>query len=81
VKRLLLDDLTGAYQRAGLSGILDELADEHAKTGADYALAMIDVDHLKTLNDVYGHATGDAALKAVAQRAASVLRQHDLLFR
>lgn len=81
MKRLLLDDLTGAYQRAGLSDILDELADDYARTGADYALAMIDVDHLKTLNDVYGHATGDAALKAVAQRAASVLRQHDMLFR
>ena len=81
MERLLLDDLTGAYQRTGLSDLLDELALERARSGTDYALAMLDVDHLKTLNDVYGHATGDAALKAVAERASRVLRAGDMLFR
>lgn len=81
MERLLLDDLTGAYQRTGLSDLLDELALERARSGTDYALAMLDVDHLKTLNDVYGHATGDAALKAVAERASRVLRAGDKLFR
>lgn len=81
MERHLVDDLTGAYQRAGLADALGALASEHARSGAHYALAMLDVDHLKTLNDVYGHATGDAALKAVAARAARVLRSGDKLFR
>ena len=81
MERLLLDDLTGAYQRVGLTDLLDELARQQAQSGTHYALAMLDVDHLKTLNDVYGHATGDAALKAVADRASRVLRSGDKLFR
>ncbi len=81
MERLLLDDLTGAYLRAGLNDLLDELALERARNGTHYALAMLDVDHLKTLNDVYGHATGDAALRAVAERASRVLRAGDKLFR
>lgn len=81
VERLLLDDLTGAYQRAGLSELLAVLERQHADVGTPFALAMVDVDHLKTLNDVYGHATGDAALKAVAERSARVMRSGDMLFR
>src|SRR5690554_3330648 len=81
MERLPTDDLTGAYQRGSLTHLLEELAEEHGRTGAHYALAMIDVDHLKTLNDVYGHATGDAALRAVAERASRVLRAEDMLFR
>lgn len=79
--RLLLDDLTGAYQRAGLDELLGHLTGGYRSSGTHYALAMLDVDHLKTLNDVYGHATGDAALKAVAERSARVLRSGDKLFR
>lgn len=79
--RLLLDDLTGAYQRAGLDELLGQLRGSHRSLGTHYALAMLDVDHLKTLNDVYGHATGDAALKAVAERSGRVLRSGDKLFR
>lgn len=81
MERLRTDELTGAYQRGGLADLLEDLAEENSRTGAHYALAMIDVDHLKTLNDVYGHATGDAALQAVAERARRVLRPEDLLFR
>lgn len=75
------DDLTGALARAHLAGTLERLAAEHAATGAHHALAVLDLDHLKALNDVYGHATGDAALRAVAERTLRVLRGGDLLFR
>ncbi len=78
---LSLDYLTGAYQRSGLAGTLRGLAAQHEREGVNYALAILDLDHLKTLNDVYGHATGDAALRAVTQRAYKVLRTGDLVFR
>src|SRR5690625_542846 len=81
MERLLHDDLTGAYQRAGLDELLSALAADRAGGGPHHALAMLDVDHLKTLNDVYGHTTGDAALRAVAERAKRVLRPADKLFR
>lgn len=75
------DDLTGALARAHLAGALERLAAEHAATAAQHALAVLDLDHLKVLNDVYGHATGDAALRAVAERTLRILRGGDLLFR
>lgn len=75
------DELTGALARSGLADRLALLQREHLAAGTHYAVAMLDLDHLKTVNDVYGHAAGDAALKTVAQRAAHVLRGHDELFR
>jgi diguanylate cyclase (GGDEF)-like protein len=42
---------------------------------------MVDVDHFKSVNDEYGHATGDAALRAIAARLRSCLRGGDLLGR
>lgn len=80
-RHLLLDDLTGAYQRPGLATTLEALDAQHERTGDDYALAVLDLDHLKTLNDVYGHATGDAALRAVTERTYKVLRAGDSVFR
>lgn len=44
-------------------------------------LLMIDLDHFKTINDHYGHAVGDAALRAVGQAMASLLRDPDRLGR
>lgn len=81
VGHLLIDELTGAYQRAGLTELLADLARGFDAAGTNFALVMFDLDHLKTLNDVYGHATGDAALRAVAERTARVLRADDRLFR
>ncbi len=81
MEQLQCDDLTGAIARAHLAPALATLRNHHATTGAHHSLAILDLDHLKALNDVYGHATGDAALAAVAERALKVLRGHDQLFR
>lgn len=45
------------------------------------ALMMLDLDHFKRLNDGFGHACGDEALRVFADTARSVLRDHDLLGR
>lgn len=76
-----LDELTGAMGRAELANRIDMLQREYESTGRDFAVAMLDVDHLKTVNDVYGHAAGDVTIQAVAQRATHGLRSTDELFR
>lgn len=75
------DDLTGALARAGLVDRLAVLHRAYLATGGHFAVAMLDLDHLKTVNDVYGHAAGDTALRTVAQRAMHVLRGDDELYR
>ena len=55
------DELTGALDRRALNAGLEELT----AAAERFAVAMLDVDHLKTVNDVYGHAAGDIDRKSV----------------
>jgi diguanylate cyclase (GGDEF)-like protein len=49
-----------------------------ARTRTPLAVAMLDLDHFKTVNDTYGHLTGDLALAAVADALRSGLRDYDV---
>ena len=64
------DALTGLYNR----GAYDDLLLEHTQ---DVALLLIDVDYFKTVNDTYGHNTGDAVLKKVADLIEHSFRNTD----
>jgi diguanylate cyclase (GGDEF)-like protein len=55
------DDLTGLEGRRALNEMLQKLP-------ARYCVAMLDIDHFKSVNDRYGHDTGDQVLKMVASR-------------
>jgi two-component system cell cycle response regulator len=51
--------------RRYLDGVLSGLVDEARRKGRPLALMMFDVDHFKTVNDVYGHAAGDQLLQGL----------------
>ncbi len=71
------DSLTGLYNRSKLDAILiDELA-RFNRTRRQFSLLMLDIDHFKTLNDTYGHVTGDEMLAAVAQILLQSVRSID----
>ncbi len=76
-----LDELTGARTRAELKGLLAALRNRAVVSDEPFAVAMLDLDHLKTVNDVYGHAAGDEAIRTIALRTMHALRSEDLLFR
>jgi diguanylate cyclase (GGDEF)-like protein len=51
------------------------------RTRTPLALALVDIDHFKAVNDAYGHLTGDKALKAIARTFRIFLREYDLVGR
>ncbi len=70
------DSLTGLTNRRGFEHAVDSLT-----TRRPFAVLAIDVDNLKTINDGYGHAAGDALLVAIAGMLATVARKGDTLAR
>jgi diguanylate cyclase (GGDEF)-like protein len=70
------DPLTGLVGRNEVAQALLTAQSRARRTGETVCAALVDVDHLKSINDHYGHAAGDAALRAVA-RTLREGRQHD----
>ena len=70
------DPLTGLSNRRGLSLYLD--GDRRLNA---MSILVLDIDHLKAINDAHGHEVGDKILVAVARAASGVLRGGDLLAR
>ncbi|HUC05897.1 MAG TPA: GGDEF domain-containing protein, partial [Acidimicrobiales bacterium] len=68
------DSLTGLMTRRSLEA---QVRDLHA-TGTAYAVAYGDLDHFKRLNDIFGHATGDRALRTFSQVLRDSLRPADI---
>ncbi len=71
------DALTGLPNRRSILGVAAQLDDRDTP----HALAMIDLDNFKTINDTHGHSVGDEVLQAVADRLRSALRTTDFVGR
>jgi diguanylate cyclase (GGDEF)-like protein len=72
----LTDELTGVANRRALYTALDRIfgdEDEPDRSTPSFALALIDLDHFKEVNDSFGHAVGDELLQAVVRRFAGAL--------
>lgn len=72
------DPLTGLANRRLLHDRLGPLTTSAARHGRRLSLAMLDIDHFKTINDRYGHVAGDRVLVALANGLSASLREHDL---
>jgi diguanylate cyclase (GGDEF)-like protein len=77
----LLDPLTGLLNRQGLEGHFEELAEQARLMAAPISLLMCDLDHFKLINDLHGHAMGDAVLRDVAFALRRQLRAFELIYR
>ncbi|MDD2545589.1 MAG: diguanylate cyclase [Burkholderiaceae bacterium] len=75
------DALTGLSNRRHFYPLAATAFERVRRTGGLLALAMLDVDHFKQVNDRYGHATGDAVLKALAHTCRESLRSTDTVAR
>ena len=75
------DFLTGVLNRRGFDIMLEKIWGEARQRGEKVTLYMIDIDHFKRYNDLYGHLEGDKCLKAVAQAIAAAMRRGDCVAR
>ena len=66
----ITDPLTGVLNRRGTIEALQRLQTETRAAGTTLALAMVDIDHFKRVNDRFGHALGDEILRFVARHVA-----------
>ncbi len=72
------DELTGLPNRRSVLRQLEALISRGRRHGHALALLMVDADHFKAVNDRHGHAGGDAALRALAERLGERLRTEDV---
>jgi diguanylate cyclase (GGDEF)-like protein/PAS domain S-box-containing protein len=77
----LHDTLTGLANRRKFQDRYELERLRQARLGLPLTLILVDVDHFKQVNDVWGHIVGDICLKAVANLLASHLRPIDLVAR
>lgn len=75
------DPLTGLPNRRYLEQTGNIELDRVRRFGGSASVIMLDVDHFKAVNDTYGHAVGDEALRCLARTCKESLRQMDVFAR
>ncbi len=80
-RQAFYDQLTGLPNRAFLDTYLPKMLAQADRQQTQVAIAFLDLDRFKDINDSLGHGIGDQMLHQVAQRLAQCLREEDLLVR
>ncbi|GLI57106.1 hypothetical protein PM10SUCC1_26200 [Propionigenium maris DSM 9537] len=75
------DVLTGLYNRRKGMILLERAIEDSRYQGEELSIIMMDVDHFKRINDLYGHLYGDEVLKKISQVLEDNLRDQDIVFR
>jgi diguanylate cyclase (GGDEF)-like protein len=76
-----IDELTDLYNRRGFFDLAGKQFEIAKRRGSDLFLLYADIDSLKQINDIHGHAEGDEAIKAVATVLRKAFRQTDVVAR
>ena len=77
----VMDELTGLYNLRGFLSVAGKQIERTRRKHEEIVLVYLDLDHLKRINDDYGHSAGDAALKALAEILVKVFRKTDIIGR
>jgi diguanylate cyclase (GGDEF)-like protein/PAS domain S-box-containing protein len=78
---LLVDELTGLPNRRAFITLSEQALKQATRLGRDVLMIFIDVDHLKFINDTYGHLAGDRALIDTARVLRESCREADIIAR
>lgn len=77
----MTDQLTQLYNRHSLTEMAPKYLSDAKRHRFDVSLLVIDLDHFKTINDTYGHATGDIVLSQVGRLLNRICRKEDFAAR
>jgi diguanylate cyclase (GGDEF)-like protein/hemerythrin-like metal-binding protein len=80
-RRVSVDPLTGAWNRAHFEGVAASEVDRSVRFRQPVSLILLDIDHFKRVNDAHGHQAGDAVLRELVRAVGGVIRSVDALFR
>ncbi len=75
--RMVRDSLTGLYNHTHILQLLEDTRFRSRRDGQPLTFAMLDIDHFKKVNDVYGHPMGDRVIKSLALFLKQRLRKTD----
>jgi diguanylate cyclase (GGDEF)-like protein len=75
------DELTSIYNMRAFTRLAEQEHETASRMERPYAILMVDIEHLKTINDTYGHEAGSRAVKLVAEALARLTRSTDLVAR
>ena len=80
-RRSHTDALTGLFNRSRMSELLEMEIVRAERYKTPFSVALMDVDHFKSINDTYGHLEGDEVLKALAEILRDNTRKSDIIAR
>jgi len=75
------DELTGLYNIRGFNALARHEFGQAARYSRGFSLMMIDSDHLKEINDTYGHAAGDRLIQTIAHVIRNAIKSTDVVAR
>jgi diguanylate cyclase (GGDEF)-like protein len=75
------DELTGLVNRRHMAALIELERQRGARSGRMFALAIVDIDHFKAVNDHYGHGVGDEVMRNLARQMPQALRGTDIVAR
>ena len=80
-QEIIIDPLTRTYNRRAYNAKIKQEMMGYQRYGRPTALAIIDIDHFKKVNDSYGHRTGDGVLRVLSEVMKKEIREIDVLAR
>ena len=81
MSELVIDPMTGLYNRRSFEDSLEKEIESAEQTGAKSYVTIFDIDHFKEVNDTYGHSNGDIVIKALCKMMKEKSKDMGLAFR
>src|SRR5688500_2649450 len=75
------DELTSLYNMRAFASVAEQEHDLASRTARTYSVLIVDIEHLKAINDTYGHEAGSRAVKLVAEALLRLTRSTDTVAR